>query len=124
MAGCTTDPDTDNNAGGTSAQTPSAKIVNTSADAAAETLLVYFNDRAVETIKHRCRNPHCGDTFGSRLRRRRSEPSGDRSLERLFTYDARNEEQTRAAGLHKWYILTFGQGADLENRESWPEWPK
>ena len=52
LAGCTTDPDTDNNAGGgTSAQTPSAKIVNTSADAAAETLLVYFNDRAVETIE-------------------------------------------------------------------------
>ena len=35
-------------------------------------------------------------------------------MERLFTYDARSEEQTRAAGLHKWYILTFGQGADLE----------
>ena len=42
----------DNNVGGgTSAQTPSAKIVNTSADAAAETLLVYFNDRAVESIE-------------------------------------------------------------------------
>ena len=40
LAGCTTDPDMDNNVGGgTSAQTPSAKIVNTSADAAAETLL-------------------------------------------------------------------------------------
>lgn len=52
LAGCTTDPDMDNNVGGgTSAQTPSAKIVNTSADAAAETLLVYFNDRAVESIE-------------------------------------------------------------------------
>ena len=116
LAGCTTDPDTDNNAGGgTSAQTPSAKIVNTSADAAAETLLVYFNDRAVETIESTAAATRTAAT-------RSGVASVDDvlsrleivSLERLFTYDARNEEQTRAAGLHKWYILTFGQGADLE----------
>ena len=116
LAGCTTDPDTDNNAGGgTSAQTPSAKIVNTSADAAAETLLVYFNDRAVETIESTAAATRTAAT-------RSGVASVDDvlsrleivSLERLFTYDARSEEQTRAAGLHKWYILTFGQGADLE----------
>lgn len=116
LAGCTTDPDTDNNAGGgTSAQTPSAKIVNTSADAAAETLLVYFNDRAVETIESTAAATRTAAT-------RSGIASVDDvlsrleivSLERLFTYDARSEEQTRAAGLHKWYILTFGQGADLE----------
>ena len=116
LAGCTTDPDTDNNAGGgTSAQTPSAKIVHTSADAAAETLLVYFNDRAVETIESTAAATRTAAT-------RSGVASVDDvlsrleivSLERLFTYDARNEEQTRAAGLHKWYILTFGQGADLE----------
>ena len=116
LAGCTTDPDTDNNAGGgTSAQTPSAKIVNTSADAAAETLLVYFNDRAVETIESTAAATRTAAT------RSGVAPVDDVlsrleivSLERLFTYDARSEEQTRAAGLHKWYILTFGQGADLE----------
>ena len=116
LAGCTTDPDMDNNVGGgTSAQTPSAKIVNTSADAAAETLLVYFNDRAVETIESTAAATRTAAT-------RSGVASVDDvlsrleivSLERLFTYDARNEEQTRAAGLHKWYILTFGQGADLE----------
>ena len=116
LAGCTTDPDTDNNAGGgTSAQTPSAKIVNTSADAAAETLLVYFNDRAVESIESTAAATRTAAT-------RSGVASVDDvlsrleivSLERLFTYDARSEEQTRAAGLHKWYILTFGQGADLE----------
>lgn len=116
LAGCTTDPDTDNNAGGgTSAQTPSAKIVNTSADAAAETLLVYFNDRAVETIESTAAATRTAAT-------RSGVASVDDvlsrleivSLERLFTYDARSEEQTRTAGLHKWYILTFGQGADLE----------
>ena len=116
LAGCTTDPDMDNNVGGgTSAQTPSAKIVNTSADAAAETLLVYFNDRAVETIESTAAATRTAAT-------RSGVASVDDvlsrleivSLERLFTYDARSEEQTRAAGLHKWYILTFGQGADLE----------
>ena len=101
--------------GGTSAQTPSAKIVNTSADAAAETLLVYFNDRAVESIESTAAATRTAAT-------RSGVASVDDvlsrleivSLERLFTYDARSEEQTRAAGLHKWYILTFGQGADLE----------
>ena len=116
LAGCTTDPDMDNNVGGgTSAQTPSAKIVNTSADAAAETLLVYFNDRAVESIESTAAATRTAAT-------RSGVASVDDvlsrleivSLERLFTYDARSEEQTRAAGLHKWYILTFGQGADLE----------
>ena len=101
--------------GGTSAQTPSAKIVNTSADAAAETLLVYFNDRAAESIESTAAATRTAAT-------RSGVASVDDvlsrleivSLERLFTYDARSEEQTRAAGLHKWYILTFGQGADLE----------
>lgn len=80
-----------------------------------ETLLVYFNDRAVETIESTAAATRTAAT-------RSGVASVDDvlsrleivSLERLFTYDARNEEQTRAAGLHKWYILTFGQGADLE----------
>jgi len=82
---------------------------------AAETLLVYFNDRAVESIESTAAATRTAAT-------RSGVASVDDvlsrleivSLERLFTYDARSEEQTRAAGLHKWYILTFGQGADLE----------
>ena len=96
LAGCTTDPDTDNNAGGgTSAQTPSAKIVNTSADAAAETLLVYFNDRAVETIESTAAATRTAAT-------RSGVASVDDvlsrleivSLERLFTYDELNRIST------------------------------
>ena len=74
----------------------------TSADAAAETLLVYFNDRAVESIESTAAATRTAAT-------RSGVASVDDvlsrleivSLERLFTYDARSEEQTRAAGLHK-----------------------
>lgn len=114
-AGCTTDPGMDNAGGGTPAETQAAKIINTSADATAGTLLVYFNDRAVETIESTMAQTRSGatrsglvsvDDILSRL--------SVVSLERLFTYDARSEEQTRAAGLHKWYLLTFDKDADLE----------
>lgn len=112
--------------GGTSAQTPSAKIVNTSADAAAETLLVYFNDRAVETIESTAAATRTAAT-------RSGVASVDDvlsrleivSLERLFTYDARSEEQTRAAGLHNGtYSLSAKARIWRKPQGSWPEWLK
>lgn len=36
------------------------------------------------------------------------------SLRRVFPYTPRHEERTRAAGLHKWYVVTFDEQADLE----------
>ena len=36
------------------------------------------------------------------------------SIERLYPIDIRNEERTRQAGLHRWYVLRFDKGASLE----------
>ena len=36
------------------------------------------------------------------------------SLNRLFPVDTRNEERTRAAGLHRWYELQFDTEVDLD----------
>ena len=33
---------------------------------------------------------------------------GAYDLERVFPYDAHNEEQTRKSGLHQWYVVRFG----------------
>ena len=38
---------------------------------------------------------------------------GAYSFERVFPVDPRNEERTREAGLHLWYIVRFDEGEDL-----------
>lgn len=38
---------------------------------------------------------------------------GAYSFERVFPIDPRNEERTREAGLHLWYIVRFDEGEDL-----------
>ena len=37
-----------------------------------------------------------------------------KALQRLFPVDERNEERTRAAGLHRWYVVEFDDAADLD----------
>ena len=39
---------------------------------------------------------------------------GVKALQRLFPVDERNEERTRAAGLHRWYELQFDTEVDLD----------
>lgn len=39
---------------------------------------------------------------------------GVKALQRLFPVDERNEERTRAAGLHRWYVVEFDDDADLD----------
>lgn len=39
---------------------------------------------------------------------------GVKALQRLFPIDERNEERTRAAGLHRWYIVEFDDAVDLD----------
>ena len=39
---------------------------------------------------------------------------GVKALQRLFPVDERNEERTRAAGLHRWYVVEFDAAADAD----------
>ena len=39
---------------------------------------------------------------------------GGYHFERIFPVDARNEERTRAAGLHLWYLVKFDENTDLQ----------
>lgn len=130
LAGCTTDPDMDNNVGGgTSAQTPSAKIVNTSADAAAETLLVYFNDRAVESIESTAAATRTAAT-------RSGVASVDDvlsrleivSLERLFIFSLTTPGAKNRPAPQGCINGTYSPSAKAriwkKPQGSWPEWPK
>ncbi len=39
---------------------------------------------------------------------------GVKSFERLYPVDPRHEERTRAAGMHRWYLVDFDEDADLD----------
>lgn len=90
-----------------------SKLVFTSDNAVGGELLVYFDEGAatkVESGVSRSDATRSGiDDFDAVL-----ENIGVKSMQRLFPVDVRNEERTRAAGLHRWYIVRFDENADLD----------
>lgn len=95
-----------------------AKLVFSPENAIKGQLLVYFSDDAVSKVENSVlRVTRAGgvatrsgiDDFDGVL-----DNVGVKSLVRLFPVDERNEERTRAAGLHRWYLVEFDEGADLE----------
>lgn len=112
LFGCTQDP-TENaqpNAGGESIE---HKILFASMEAPKGELLVKLSDEVVASI----------EKSGTRSGATRSGVEsidvvltdiGARSLERVFPYDKRNEEETRAYGLHRWYSIKFDTQTSMD----------
>lgn len=118
FAGCTTDRVTEPTGGGSGSGTVQ-KIINSPTGAVPGQLIVYFDDRAVETIEKTA-----ADAAATRTSATRSGIAGVdnilggldvNSLRRVFPRNAKSEERTRAAGLHKWYVVNFNSDADLQN---------
>lgn len=90
-----------------------SKLVFTSENAVGGELLVYFENEAatrVEAGVSRSGATRSGIAeFDAVL-----ENIGIQSMQRLFPVDVRNEERTRAAGLHRWYIVKFDEKTDLD----------
>lgn len=120
MAACTSDPleEQPNGNNGNPDTNPIGKIVNTSANAAQGTLLVYFDDKVVDQIENSV-------TLAAKTRASVTRSGIDNidvvlnelgvtSLRRVFPYNAKNEARAREAGLHKWYIIGFDADADLD----------
>lgn len=117
FAGCTTDRVTEPTGGGSGSGTVQ-KIINSPTGAVPGQLIVYFDDRAVETIEKTA-----ADAAATRTSATRSGIAGVdnilggldvNSLRRVFPRNAKSEERTRAAGLHKWYVVNFDTDADLQ----------
>lgn len=115
LAGCTNDLTESSS----SAAVPSApdKIANSAADAQGGILIVKFNESSVEAIEH-----HAEHAAATRSAVTRSgiagvdcilDEIGVESFERVFRV-GKDEERTRAAGLHRWYVLRFAPERDLE----------
>ncbi|WP_418982779.1 S8 family serine peptidase [Alistipes sp.] len=117
LAGCTSDPMTEEAGGGAEVPAVAQKIVNTSVHAQSGSLLVCFDDAAVNDIEQTVAEAVATRSVATRS----GITSVDdifadlnvKSFQRLFPCDARSEARTRAAGLHKWYELTFASDFDL-----------
>ena len=109
---------TDATDGGSQIPATSHKIVNTSIDAEAGSLLVYFDDAAIGSLEQAAEAAAKTRSVATRagivsVDEILSELNVS-SLNRLFPVDTRNEERTRAAGLHRWYELQFDTEVDLD----------
>lgn len=94
-----------------------SKLIFTSENAAKGSLLVFFTDEAVKGIENTVMT-RSGDGPATRSGidglDSVLEEAGVKSIERLFPVDEKNEERTRAAGLHRWYVVKFDMSADLD----------
>lgn len=95
-----------------------SKLVFTSKHAVRGQLMVYFDDEAVSNIEGTVTRltraegvaTRSGiDNFDAVL-----ESIGVKSLQRIFPVDELHEERTRAAGLHRWYVVEFDADTDLD----------
>lgn len=119
LAGCTSDPMTEEAGGDAAIPAVTQKIVNTSVNARQGTLLVYFDDGAVGDIEQTVATT----TRSGEVATRSGIASVDdilseinvTAIERVFPYAPKFEERTRAAGLHKWYVLKFDTEVDLND---------
>ena len=120
LAACSTDPMQEIPNRGDSAPEieTSDKICNTSDDAVAGSLIVKFGEEAIPSLEQNALN---AAKTRSALTRSGIESVDDilndlhvTSLERVFPEAGEHEARTRAAGLHRWYVLGFASEEDLD----------
>ena len=98
---------------GESQNASATKIINTSRSAMDGTLLVKFDESGALAFEN--------GTRSAGVTRSNIEPLNNVlldidavSIERLFPVDVRNEEDTRKAGMHLWYVVRFDKEQPLE----------
>ena len=117
LAGCASDP-MEESGGKEAPATAMRKIVNAPANAARGELLIYFDGDAVGDVEQTAAAAAVTRTAATRSGLAPVDDIftqlGVASLRRVFPCNPVAEERTRAAGLHKWYIVTFDEEVDLD----------
>lgn len=94
------------------------KICNSSDDAETGMLIVKFNENAVPAIEKAAAKRIATKSAGAICGIDNLDEVLDElhavSIERVFPVSKSNEAETRAAGLHRWYIIRFSDGQDLD----------
>lgn len=88
------------------------KIINSSNSASTGSLILYLSDEAVASFER---------SRGTSVTRSNIEPLNNilcdiraTKIERVFAEVPRHEEEARAMGLHRWYIVEFDNEVDVE----------
>lgn len=117
LAGCASDP-MEESGGKEAPAAAMRKIVNAPANAARGELLIYFDGDAVGDVEQTAAAAAITRTAATRSGIAPVDDIftqlGVTSLRRVFPCNPAAEERTRAAGLHKWYIVTFDEEVDLD----------
>lgn len=117
LAGCASDP-MEESGGKEAPAAAMRKIVNAPANAARGELLIYFDGDAVGDVEQTAAAAAVTRTAATRSGIAPVDDIftqlGVTSLRRVFPCNPAAEERTRAAGLHKWYIVTFDEEVDLD----------
>lgn len=99
---------------GGQAEAPATKIINSSRSAVEGCLLIKFNEKATLAFEKGSKSHE--------VSRSNIEPLnialnkiGAVTIERVFPFVEKHEEETRKAGLHRWYIVRFDSDENLEN---------
>lgn len=102
---------------GPSQGTVSPKICNTAEDAESGMLIVKFNEDAIPAIEKAAAERIATKSAGAACGIDNLDEVLDEihavSLERVFPASKSSEAETRAAGLHRWYVIRFAEGQDL-----------
>lgn len=119
LAACATDPIQENsNTVVTPEESVAAKICNTSESAVKGTIIAQFDDKVIPILEQ-----NVAQQVATRSKVTRSglesldDIFGDlhvSSFERVFPDAGEHEARTRAAGLHKWYVIYFDEDQDLD----------
>ena len=121
LSACTSDPMQEPAATtGTPDEIAATKICNTSEKAVGGTLIVKFNEESIPALEQAA--ARYAATRGNAAMTRSGIESVDEilsalnivSIERVFPKNEASEARTRAAGLHRWYVLNFDEEQDLD----------
>lgn len=119
LAACTDDPQGElRTSGSATTADRRQKIIHTSDNACKGSLLVYFDEGAIEQVEATVRQAASTRSAATRAGIGTVDAVLDRigtyALRRVFPYNARTEERTRSAGLHRWYLVEFDDERDLD----------
>lgn len=119
LAACTTDPlqESPDATGGPEATT-AVKICNTSDDAVRGTLIAKFSEEAIPALEQAAAKYAVTRAAMTRSGIETVDEVLDQlrvtSLKRVFSDAGEHEARTRAAGLHRWYVLHFDEDQNLD----------
>ncbi len=113
MQGCTKDM-LDDTSGAAGVSGAASKLIHSSENAVAGQLIVYFDEDVIEQVEQSVTRSEVATRSGVVDVDDVLDNIGVTRLRPVFTPDPNHIERERAAGLHRWYVVEFDEGCNLD----------